>query len=230
MHAYFPPADAAAPAAAGAGEAADGSDQRTAALPAGAPAPPQAAASGPEVAMPSYQPWKQSRPELKGCTAEQWAASRCKTDDYIAPTMPKGSAPGKMWSFGVCQKGAAVGTKQWRCLCPTAGPRGTVVPCGKILTFPDNGNIWSSCANPLPADGPTHTPFQIACLRRPPTPLTSCGLVGTSGTSTQRCSTTPITRLRSEALRRRRRVVVCVWVGGGALKVGVWEVNECSEC
>ena len=129
MHAYFPPADAAAPAAAGAGEAADGSDQRTAALPAGAPAPPQAAASGPEVAMPSYQPWKQSRPEWKGCTAEQWAASRCKTDDYIAPTMPKGSAPGKMWSFGVCQKGAAVGTKQWsaweggvgapwvRCLC-----------------------------------------------------------------------------------------------------------------
>ncbi|EOD30734.1 hypothetical protein EMIHUDRAFT_113136 [Emiliania huxleyi CCMP1516] len=58
--------------------------------------------------MPSYQPWKQSRPEWKGCTAEQWAASRCKTDDYIAPTMPKGSAPGKMWSFGVCQKGAVV--------------------------------------------------------------------------------------------------------------------------
>ena len=158
MHAYFPPADAAAPAAAGAGEAADGSDQRTAALPAGAPAPPQAAASGPEVAMPSYQPWKQSRPEWKGCTAEQWAASRCKTDDYIAPTMPKGSAPGKMWSFGVCQKGAAVGTKQWRCLCPTAGPRGTVVPCGELLTFPDNGNIWSSCAKP-PASRRPHTPI-----------------------------------------------------------------------
>ena len=155
MYAYFAPADAAAPAAAGAGEAADGSDQRTAALPTGAPAPPQAA-SGPEVAMPSYQPWKQSRPEWKGCTAEQWAASRCKTDDYIAPTMPKGSAPGKMWSFGVCQKGAAVGTKQWRCLCPTAGPRGTVVPCGELLTFPDNGNTFGARAqNPLPADGPT---------------------------------------------------------------------------
>ena len=123
MYVYFAPADAAAPAAAGAGEAADGSDQRTAALPTGAPAPPQAA-SGPEVAMPSYQPWKQSRPEWKGCTAVQWAASRCKDDDYIAPVLPKGAhaAPGKMWSFGVsvCQKGAAVDTKQWRCLGPKA--------------------------------------------------------------------------------------------------------------
>ena len=105
MHAYFPPADAAAPAAAGAGEAADGSDQRTAALPAGAPAPPQAAASGPEVAMPSYQPWKQSRPEWKGCTAEQWAASRCKTDDYIAPTMPKVLRPARCGPLASAKRG-----------------------------------------------------------------------------------------------------------------------------
>jgi len=31
-----------------------------------------------------------------------------------------------------------------------------VVPCGELLTFPDNGNTFGARAqNPLPADGPT---------------------------------------------------------------------------
>ena len=95
MHAYFAPADAVAPAAAGAGEAADCSGQWTAALPTGAAAGcvrPRGI-KGDDAVVRAVEAVP-AGPGKAGLQSSEWAASRCKTDDYIAPKMPRGAAAG----------------------------------------------------------------------------------------------------------------------------------------
>jgi len=72
-----------------------------------------------------------------------------------------------IWDFGVCIKGKASSTKNFRCLHPKAFLQGGgVLPCGAGVNYPDASNVWNM-GTPRPAARPQAIAFR---RRLAPTP------------------------------------------------------------
>ena len=92
-----------------------------------------------------FRPWDSSLKgvEWEGVSADEFGKSACKADAYDRPSLPRGGAPAKIWSYGALISGTAPGTQNWRCLHRMQKPDGTYVACGKAVNYPTADNIWN---------------------------------------------------------------------------------------